>query len=193
MPFLTTSQIAALSGSTVRIATLVEMQFVSKTMRLWNGAGLATVAGFEWEGVGAMGSIDGLAQTREPVSSKVTLRLSGVSAEVLAIARNTTADVQGRPAYIWLQLFDGEWQPVGARIPVFWGVLQRINIMRSEASGHSGGERVCELEVENPFAGRARPSAGRFTDADQQARHPGDRFFRFVPKQRSQVITWPDY
>lgn len=193
MPFLDAVQSAALVGSTVRMAMLVELQFRSKTKRLWNGAGLVTVADGEWEGVGGFGSIDGLAQVREPVSSKVTLKLSGVSAEVLAIAKASTSDVQGRPAYVWLQLFDAEWQPLGARIPVFWGDMQRINILRSEAGDVSGGSRVCEVEVENAFAGRARPSAGRFTDADQQARFPGDRFFRFVPAQRSQVIKWPNY
>lgn len=193
MPFLTPEQAAAVLSSTVRAATLVEMQFASATTRIWNGAGAVTVAGVGWDGIGAMGSIDGLQQSREPTSSKVTLRLSGATPEMLATAKGTVDDVRGRHCYIWDQLFNDEWQPIGARIPLFWGVMQRINIVRDEATEFSGGSRVCELEVENPFAARARPSAGRFTDADQQSRHPGDRFFRFIPSQRSQVVVWPDY
>jgi hypothetical protein len=193
MPFLSSDEITALKASTVRLAMLVELQFASETMRLWNGAGTATIDGADWRGVGGFGSIDGLEQVREPVSSKVTMRLSGVSPEVLALAARSNDDVRGRPAYVWTHLMDGDWQPVGARIPLFWGTMQRINIERSEASEFSGGDRVCALEVENPFAARARPSAGRFTDADQKARFPGDKFCRFVPLQRSQVIVWPDY
>lgn len=191
MPFLSAEQAAALVGATVRVAMLTELQFASRTMRVWNGAGIITIAGYDWEGLGDMGSIDGLTQTREPTSSKVTMRLSGVNSEILTLAARSTEDVQGRPAYVWLQLFDGEWQPIGARLPIFAGRMQRITIQRSEASDLSGGERICALEVENVFAARSRPSAGRWTDADQQSRQPGDRFFQFVPAQREQKIIWP--
>jgi len=193
MAFLTLAQIAALKASSVRAATLVEMQFVSRTMRVWNGAGLATFAGEEWNGVGLAGSIEGLQQTRQPTSSKIKLQLSGVSPEVIASAKSSTADVAGRPCYVWQQLLDDDWQSLGARIPLFWGTMQRLSIARSEAKGLDGGSRVCELEVENAFAGRSRPYGSRWTDSDQQARHPGDKFCRFVSQQRSQVILWPNY
>jgi hypothetical protein len=193
MAFLSSEAAAALVGSTVRMATLVELQFTSATSRLWNGTGRISVASQIWEGIGALGSIDGLEQGRQAQSSKVTMRLSGVSSEVLASALASKTEVQGGLAYVWLQLFDGDWQPVGARIPVFWGIMQRLGITREAASQLSGGARICELEVENGFYGRARPPAGRYTDTDQQSRYPGDKFCRFVPVQRSQIIVWPDY
>lgn len=192
MPFITAEQAVRIYSSTVRLCLLVELQFASRTMFLWNGAGRVTLYSSTWEGVGSMGAIDGLMQTREPVSTKVTMSLSGVSQEVLALAKASVSDVQGRAAYVWLQLMDSAWQPVGARLPVFWGIMQRINIKRAEAR-EDGVDRICELEVENPFYGRSRPSAGRYNDADQQSKYPGDRFFRFIPVQKSQTITWPDY
>lgn len=193
MSFLSSEAAAALVGSTVRMATLVELQFASATSRLWNGSGRISVASHTWEGIGGLGSIDGLEQGRQAASSKVTMRLSGVSAEVLASALASTTEIQGRLAYVWLQLFDDDWQVIGSRIPIFWGVMQRLGISREAASDLSGGSRICELEVENGFYGRARPAAGRYTDTDQQSRHAGDRFCRFVPLQRSQTIVWPDY
>lgn len=192
MAFLTSEQATRIYGSTVRLCLLAELQFASRTMFLWNGAGRVKLYSNVWEGVGAMGAIDGLMQTREPVSTKVTMSLSGVSQEVTALARASVSDVQGRAAYIWLQLMDAAWQPVGTRLPIFWGIMQRINIKRAEAHEDSV-ERICELEVENPFYGRSRPSAGRYNDADQQSKYPGDRFFRFIPVQKTQTITWPDY
>jgi hypothetical protein len=193
MPFVTPDQAAALQQSVVRAATMAELQFGTGTMRLWNGAGITTIAGVDWQGIGGLGSIDNLHQTRAPVSNKVTLRLSGVDATVIALAVGDIANVRGHPAFIWQQLFDANWQPVGAMLPMYWGIMQRINIVRTEGKDLVGAERDCEVEVENPFASRARPSSGRFTDADQQAKYPGDNFFRFAPLQRNQVIVWPDY
>lgn len=195
MAFLTAPQAAALAQSTVRLAMLIEMQFASETKRVFNGFGILDAAGATWEGIGGLGSIDGLQQTREPTSEKVTLQLEGVTPGMVALAAHTTADVEGRPCYISNQLFDADWQAIGAPIPLYWGTMQRLIVKRTRASadGSSGGTRILKLEIENPFAGRARASGRRYTDADQKARHPGDQFCRFVPLQRSQTITWPDY
>lgn len=193
MPFITAETAAALAGSVVRMATLVEMQFASRTMRVWNGAGRVRIAGETWDGLGALGSIDGLKQTRSAVSDRVTLKLSGISQEILASARANVADVEGRPCFIWGQLFDAGWQPVGGRLPLFWGSMQRIWIERTESRDTSGGTRIASLEVENAFAARSRPANGRWTDADQQARYPGDTFFRYVPVQQQKTVVWPVY
>ena len=192
MAFLSPAQLAAIRGSSVRAALLVEMRFRSQTMRVWNGAGIADIAGAEWSGIGHLGSIDGLQQTRGTASAKVTLRLSGISAEVVALANNSTEDVEGRPCVIWQQLLTEDWQPLGTRILLFWGTMQRLGISREAAEGVDGGQRVCELDVENPFAGRARPFASRWTDADQKARFPGDKFCRFVSQQRQVTVSWPN-
>jgi hypothetical protein len=193
MPWIDASTAALLAKSTVRQAILVELQFASRTTYIWNGAGRVRAAGQMWSGVGEMGGIQGLQQTREPTSDKVTLSLSGVSPEILSSAKNNTADVQGRPCIIRMQLFGETWQPVGAALPLFWGTMQRIKITRSEAKDLAGGTRVCSLEVENPFADRSRAAHRRYTDADQQAQHPGDRFCRWVSIQRNQSIVWPDF
>lgn len=193
MAFVPPEIAAALVGTTVRMATLVELQFSSATTRVWNGAGRIAVAGHTWDGLGAIGAIDGLGQARQAESSQVTMRLSGVGGDVLAKALDERTEVQGRLAYVWLQLFDADWQTLGSRLPIFWGIMMRLLIEREAAGDFSGGGRSCALEVENPFYGRARPSAGRWTDTDQNARHPGDKFCRFVPLQRSQTIVWPDY
>jgi len=193
MAFLTPEQAAAIRGTTIRAATLVEMQFLSRTMRVWNGAGIGDFSGEEWSGLGTAGSIEGLQQSRQPTSHKIKLKLSGVSPEVLASAKNSTTDVENRPIYIWQQFLDEDWQPLGPRIPVFFGTMQRLGIARGEAKGTDGGQRICELECENAFASRGRPFASRFTDSDQQARHPGDKFARFTSYQRTQVILWPNY
>lgn len=191
MPFVTPEQAAAAAESTVRIALLVELQFRSATMRLWDGAGKKTVAGVEWQGVGGFGSVEGLQQLRTTESQKITLKLSGVTADMIALAKASRADVEGRPCYIWTQLFDADWQPVGPRIATYRGLMQRIKLERQGARDLDGGMRACALEVENPFAARARPPNGRYTDADQQSRYPGDTFCSYVPLQQGMTLRWP--
>jgi hypothetical protein len=182
-----------LQQSTVRLATLMSFEFVSKTMHLWNGAGNVNVSGVEYIGIGTLGTISGLSQIREPTSKVVTVGLSGVNSDVIALAKNSVADVQGQNAYIWLQLFNDDLQTVGPKIPIFWGIMQKINIERTEERDGSAATKIAQLEIENPFYNRSSNTAGRFSDSDQQAKFPGDKFFRFVSNQKSQVVIWPNF
>lgn len=193
MPYVTAEVAAAAARSTVRAITLAELRFASRTMYLHNGFGMLDLYGQEWEGTGGLCAIRGLAQQRTAESAKVTLTLSGIDADVQRLARNNVADVQGRQAFLWTQLIDERHGAIGQRIALVWGVMQRINLRVQPASDTGGTVRSAELEIENPFAARSRPAARYFTDADHQSEHDGDRFCRFVPFQRDQVVIWPDY
>lgn len=195
MAFMSAEQAAAAAASTVRMALLLELQFLSGTMYLWNGFGVRTFGGQAYQSVGVFGDIQNLSQTRQATSQKVTARLSGISPDVLALAMSETNEVQGQPAFIRAQLLDADWQAYGGPLLLFWGTMQRMTVVRSAAdvTGRDGGRREIELEMENAFARRSMPSNGTYTDADQRARHAGDLFCRFVTKQDSQVVTWPDY
>lgn len=181
-----------LKGSVLNMATLCEFRFASGTMYVWNGSGSRTIAGRDYIGLGTIGGIEGLAQTRAPTSEKVVAKLACLTPEVAALAASENAEVRGRLAFISLQLFTSGWGVVGTPIPLFWGTMQRIQIVREPASEESGGSRIAELEIENCFAARSRPSNGLYTDAHQKAKHPGDNACKWVPKQKNQVITWPD-
>lgn len=191
MAFVTQEVADAAAASTVRAVTLAELRFASRTMFLHNGVGRLDLYGQVWEGLGQWASVQGLAQVRTAESSKVTLALSGVDADILRIARNSRDDVEGRQAFLWIQLMDERWQPLGARIALLWGVMQRLVLRVTPASDGEGSTRVAELEVENAFAARSRPPSRRFTDADHQLDHPGDKFCRFVSSQREQTLVWP--
>ena len=181
------------AASTVRIATLVELRFTSETKYLWNGAGPLDVAGAAYEGANGFGGIDGLPSLRSTTSEKVNLTFAAVSGEALALAANSKDEVRGRLAFIWLQLFNEDWQPVGARVPAFWGIMHRAVIEREAATELTGGTRTMGLEIENPYFNRARATLGRFTDQDQKQRSPTDRVFEFVSAHSTRVLIWPNY
>lgn len=193
MPFLTDQQIAAVSGSSVFIATLAEFHFRSDTSYLWNGTGVITVAGIQWSGLGGGGAVDSFPTMQGTSADMVTARLSAVDPEIVVLAKNSRDDVQGRPAYFWFQLFDADSQPLGNRIAAWWGIMQRIKIERTPAEGFDGGERTASLEIESIYAARGRSGSGRYTDSDQQYRYPGDKFCQYVTQQRTKTLKWPTY
>lgn len=191
MAFLSDEQAAAIAGTSVRIAVLAELRFAGLWSRLWTGFGRVEVAGAEWDGAGTMGSVSGLTQPRGAEARKTTLSLSGVAPGILAAARNSVAEVNGRRGLLWLQLFDDAGRPLGARIAALFGTMGNVTIRRApEGDGQS---RVVSLDIEGPFASRARPPLRRFADADHQQSHPGDRFFEFASQQQGKTHKWPDF
>lgn len=201
MAFFSPDEAAALARSTVRVGTLVDLEFGGTPpdggpVYLWNGFGTRVFAGKTYLGAGDLGAIDGLEEARNPVSHQVTFSLSGVPdspADLLAKALAATDIVQGRLAVVSLQLFDGALQPAGGPIPIYFGIMQPPRVELQPATETQGARRTLQLPTENLFFGRGRPAAGRYTDREQQMRFPGDRFCEYTAMLVNQTLNWPDY
>lgn len=196
MSFFTTDQVERLSGSTVRLDLLVEMAFDTQTVRLWNGNSVLTAMGEEWQPTNGRASIDGLSVATGTVSEAVTMTLSGVpdsATNLLSLALEESPEVSQRICKIYMQLFDAEWQNVGAPILIWWGFLQPPRVTRTPMQGIDGAVQTISVTAENAFFNRSRPPNGRYTDRDQQKRSPGDKFFQFMPSLLQKTFTYPDY
>ena len=191
--FISPDQANALDQGSVRMATLGEFHFRAGTFYLWNGEGVLNAFSQEWRGLSYGGSLGDIPSMRGTDADVVRAQLSGTDASLGAIAKRSRDDVRGRPAYVWTGLFDQHWQPLGDKIPLWWGIMHRINIERVPGDEESGGSIILGLEIESVFSSRARTGASRYTDADQIFRHPGDEFCRFVAGLSRQTLTWPDY
>lgn len=194
--FFTADQIARLSGGEVRIDLLTQMTFRSSIKRVWNGNTDLETGGHVWTGLKGAGNIEGLAIDSGTTASAVTLTLSGLpdaDPDLLAIALAETDEVDQQPISIAVQLFDADWQPVGAPVGVWWGVMQPPVIARTPMQDGQGGVQSIALPALNAFYNRSRPPNGRYTDSDQQARSPGDQFFQFAPSLVYKNFTYPDY
>jgi hypothetical protein len=197
MAFFTTDQLARLSAGVVRMATLVEFMFLNEAdaslpIRLWNGTGLLTAGGHTWDGFAGLGSISGLEETRGAVSQQATFTLSGVAADIAAAALQESDKVQGRDANVYLQFFDADWQVVGSPVPVWAGQMQPPRITRTSIADDGGAARTVNLPAENVFFKRSRVPAGRYTDREQQSRHPGDKACSLTPTLPGRRIVWPN-
>lgn len=196
MAFWTPDQIEHLSQTTVRHSLLVEMAFDSGPVRLWQGNTILATMGQEWQPTNGCASIDGLSVATGTVSEAVTMTLSGVpdsATNLLSLALEESPEVSQRLCKIYMQLFDDEWQNVGSPVLFWWGFMQPPRVTRTQMQGIEGAIQTISVTAENAFFNRSRPPHGRYTDRDQQKRHPGDKFFQFTPSLLYATFPYPDF
>ena len=190
MGIFSLSELALLAKSTVRVAMLVEFQF-TPVARFWNGSRTLSAGGYEWEGLGGLGGVDGLQESRSAESSQVRFTLSGTDAAINAVAVSASVDQTGNLALVYFQFFGDDWQTIGSPKLIWAGLTQPMTASRISGEEGQGAQRSITLPAENLFYGRARPRAGLYTDRDQQSRFSGDKFFEFQSQLKNMTYVWP--
>ena len=200
---------AVLSRDVVSWALLLELQFVSGTLRLANTAAPVTDAnGQVWSGLGdlvGMSDIEGgpgnLAPLREYYLGIPYEFLTQDSVPAQASARipgliGDAADYRGRPANLYAQLFDddvydarGRATPVGAPIALDAGLMTNVGW----TFGAGDGGVVLTLRVESVLARKGAPLFGLLTDRDQKRRYGDDAGLEYVPEVMSTAVKWTDW
>lgn len=195
--YFTPEQIELLSASVVRLDFLFKFEFVSETLYAWNGNTPLVVDGNTYQPMYGYGQLEGLGFASGGTTSEtVTLSLNGLpgqNLDILAIALAETPEADQQLLTVFVQLFGDDWQPVGTPIPLFRGYMQPPKTGRSQMQGTEGATQSISVTAENIFFNRSRPSFGRYTDRDHQARSDGDLFFGFVNSLKFKVINYPDY
>lgn len=184
---------AQLAGDTVRVDALVEFDFVSGKIRLWNGFGsLVTSDGKTWEGLAGLGSIDGLTQSYNGSAPAQTFTVSGVDERFAAKARGEQSEYYRRAVIVYLQFFDANWQTLDAPFAISLRQMDVIKASREETD--DGPVFRVSITAETPFVTRRRPPFGYWTDRDQRQRHgESDVSLNRVAGIDGKNITFPDY
>lgn len=197
MSLFTPEQVAHLAGRAVRADLLTRFDFRSETVRVWNGNTPLVTGGYTWLPLRGAGAIDGIGLAMAGQQSEaVTFTASGLpgqETDILALALAEAPEAEQQLVTISMQLFDEDWQPEGSPIAIWWGFMQAPRVTRTAATETEGATQTVTLTAENAFFNRARPPYGRYTDRDQQARSPGDRFFQFTGSLLFATFTYPDY
>ena len=169
-------------------AALVWMDFAGGAKRWWTGFGTLETAGHAWEGLGDLIGISPIDTSYDLSAQPLTFTLA-CTPEMLAKALNAKQQVRDRTVMVYSQLFAVEamasftpggdeilrGQPIGSPFVMFSGTMQRMP-WRATAN-----DRTLSLEAEGLFFRRNSPPRGRWTDADQKARWPGDRGLERLP------------
>lgn len=193
MSFFTTDEAEHLAATTARAAWLCRMEFKSATVFRWAGNTVLEAGSETWKPTFGQVAIDGMGWSGEPVSRQVTLSLSGVDDEILPLAIAETNEADQQPIYLYLQLFDADWQNVGGLIPSAVGLMQPPRVDRTVATEDEGAVQSITLPFENLFYNRSRPANGRYTDTDQKRRFPDDRMCDFVSSLVFKTLKWPKF
>jgi hypothetical protein len=195
MSFYSAEEIALLQATVVRADLLVKMDFVSGAKYMWNGTTELSAGGQTWLPMNGYGQVADIKFTPGTESERFTLSLDGVpdsEIEVLSAAL-ATDEVEGQVATVYQQFFDEDWQPIGSPLGIKWGYMRKPRVTRSRIEGVSGSVQRVAIGCENIFYNRSLPSAGRYTDRDQQARYSGDLMLQFQPTLLNKTFTYPDY
>lgn len=110
------------------------------------------------------------------------IQISGVTASSIALA--LTERVQGREIVLRLGLVTDTGLVVDDNA---WSGLMDVLSVSDGADGNA----VIVIRAEHVMATWDRPRVGRYTDADQQARHFGDGGCRHAAALESAVFVWP--
>lgn len=173
---------AAVQAEVVRRTCAVELDFGSGFVRLNGSPADITIGGELYTGVGMLGGISGVEESGELRSYGLTLTLSGVPRDAVAIALGE--HYQGRPGTVYEVLFDDDWQVITDPIVMFRGRMDQMPIKL-------GAEAQVSVTLTNRLADWDRPRLRRYTDEDQQRQFPGDLGFQFVSATAAKEIVWP--
>ena len=187
---LTTAVAAAIAASNYVDFFITKLDFASGTVRAtslpysitWDdgmGEGPQT-----WLGVGRFGSISAVEEGSEVKAYVTTLTLSGVDLDQVAIAM--TDKCQGRDGYLWQAFCDPKTHVMLADpVVLFPGIMDTMSIRMGQTATITVTlqNRLARWETPNP-------TGARWTDQDQQAKVPGDTFFKYVSESASKSLIW---
>jgi hypothetical protein len=195
---LTAAETSVLESDTQRIGIFFRMS-TTPIVRVWLGVGSirpginAIDATDEiYTGMGQLVDVPALSQLINGVADRITFHASGVSPEVLALTEKES-NVKNADVAIGIALFGREWQQLGPPRWLFRGHADYVALQQQSDQGGKGITRVIELSVGSLFTGRRRRGLSYLTDAEQQARHPGDKFCERTALYSETTKNWPTF
>ena len=178
---MTETVLAALRSDNVPLLVLVELDFAGGVVRCCNAGYNFVWDGQVWTGLGNLGGISGASEGQDLQMYGITLTLSGVPPELVAVALGS--GYQGRDATIWLATLNSDYSILTDPVIIFRG---RMDTMPVEI----GQEATIQLTIESRLVDWERPRIRRYNHADQITEYPTDKGFEFVPQMSEREIVW---
>jgi hypothetical protein len=179
---LTAEALSELSGSVIGTVLFIEAEFSGGPVRFWSGPGPLTWDGKLWTGSGKLLSISEITETGGVEATGLTLTLSGVPSDLIAIAYGEF--VQGRPCRVWQGFLTASNEVIASPHLVTQGRMDTV------ADRDDGAFATISVTVESNLTDLQRLRVRRFTDQDQQRFFPGDRGLEYVARLQNQEIPW---
>lgn len=171
---LSPALLTALGQTVIRPAYLVDLDTTAGHARAWAGIGSLFWGGSpanEFLGVGELGSISVIPETRDIRAVGIIIRLSGIPASMVSLALN-----EAQPG-LDLLVYIGMFTDAGVLIVdpyLSWsGMSDSVTMVEGAATS------TIQIAGENELARLQHANESRYTHDDQQIRFPGDMGFEF--------------
>lgn len=161
----TTAQQTELEKPKAIAAWFVEMQFVSGTVRVCSYSQTYPWGGFDWSGLGQVGSISALDESAGVGSSAMTFSLNITSAALLAVSVGAVEVYRGKPCKLYFCPLTENGVLIDTPEQCWRGTMDVIS------TGVNGEEGQIVLKCETSAFGLKRTSL-RINSAQQKQRYP---------------------
>lgn len=172
------TNLAALSAAQVARAYLLRLDFPSEVIGLHGGVGEYTFGGVTYRGMGRFtGGISTVSEGSDAKPRGMTFELTGLDLELLSKVQGEVC--AGRDADLFMLLFNAvTFEPLTTPYTVWSGLMDTLSY-RIDV-----GAFDLQLACESRLVKLGRRNTRRRTNADQQARFPGDLFFQYTDQLR---------
>jgi hypothetical protein len=178
---LATDQIEAVTATVVRPFMAVEMDYPSGFVRLCSLPVSVVIDGDTYYGTGVMGEISPLEEGAENRSYGFTLTLCGIPGSWSEYLRGQ--DVQGRKVRVMMGFCDATHNVIGDPVIITVGRMDTQDV-------RAGKNTDVTVSCEDIRVDWERARVRLATDADHQAKHPGDTFFKYVAAMENIDLSW---
>lgn len=178
---LSAELVAAATAPVVRPFLAAELDYPDGAVRVCSLPLPVVIEGNTYHGTGVMGAISALEEGSENRSYGFTLTLCGIPGNWAEYLRSQ--DVQGRTVRVFMGFCDDKHAVIGEPVVITVGRMDTQDVRAGQTTDVTVACEDIRVDWE-----RARVRL--YTDADQQAAHPGDTFFKYIAAMENIDLTW---
>lgn len=148
----------------------------------FTGIGTINFNGADYLGIEGVATIDTATESTDSSASGVSATLNRVPAELRDDVHRQAQ--RGRLFELFIGALDEGYRNVIGWKRIWRGTLQSYEIT------DAGDSLTVKVGGETRAIDQRKPAIKRFTNEWQQRRHPGDRFFEYLPRMAEVQILW---
>jgi len=179
---LTSGLLTEITANQLHPFVAVEIFFPKYTTRIWGGYGTIRINSQDFLGVGTLGAISSVNETTQTQASGLTLSLSGIPNDLLAVAM--AEQYQGNTVNIYFGCLNEEHSVIESPINIFSG---RVDVMSLSEGKESS---TLAITVESRLIDLEKPRLRRYTAEDQKIDFADDKGLDFVASIQETQIQW---
>lgn len=180
----TSAQDTALARPVVYPVYFVEFQFQTSTARLSTMNQTINWGGFDWLGIGTMGSIDAVQESDSLTSSPMNFSINAAQPSWLALAVGPVESYRGYPAKMYFCPMTENFQLIDTPVMCWSGIMDMVSV------GINGDSGSITLKCETSAYGLKRRPVLRLNAAQHKARHPTDTGFDYLTGLIANPAVW---